>query len=118
MADLCTIHLVEDGHIRRVAVAHIASERLASIEQRQQQHPIDPDEEAGVARVIRTGRSELHSSVSDELLAEGAPDEQRLTADRALGLSSVLLVPMRRPHRRHRRHRAGPRRERTALRRG
>ena len=94
MADLCAIHLVEDGVINTVAVVHIESERLAVVQRRQAEHPVDPAETSGVAQVIRTGRSELFRQVSEADLLAGAPDERRLNADRALGLSSVLLVPM------------------------
>jgi GAF domain-containing protein/anti-sigma regulatory factor (Ser/Thr protein kinase) len=94
MADLCAVHLVEGDEIKTVAVAHIPSEQLAAVEQRAAQFPIDPEETTGVAKVIRTGRSELHATVSDADLKAASTDERRLAADRALGLSSVMVVPM------------------------
>ncbi|MDX6222655.1 MAG: hypothetical protein QOD91_1709 [Frankiales bacterium] len=94
MADLCAVHLVDGDDIRTVAVAHIPSERLAAVERRAAEHPIDPLEPTGVARVIRTGRSELFARVTDSDLLSASAGEGRLAADRALGLSSVLVVPM------------------------
>ncbi len=47
-----------------------------------------------MAEVVRTGRALLVSDVTDELLAAGARDEEHLEALRALGLCSVLAVPL------------------------
>jgi GAF domain-containing protein/anti-sigma regulatory factor (Ser/Thr protein kinase) len=94
MADLCAVHLVDGNAIRTVAVAHIPSERLSAAERRATDFPIDPEEPTGVASVIRTGRSELYAKLTDLDLSSTSSDERRLAADRALGLSSVMVVPM------------------------
>ncbi|BEP15106.1 hypothetical protein acdb102_34170 [Acidothermaceae bacterium B102] len=96
IADLCTIHLLNDDTITTtiVALSHIPSERLAAVERRQQEFPSTTRDADGVGAVIRTGVSFLLSSVTDQALQEGAPDERLLEANRALGLSSVLVVPM------------------------
>ena len=94
IADMCVIHLLEDGAVNTVAVAHIDSAPLAAVDRRQQEFPVQLDEPTGVGQVIRTGVSALYADVTDAVLEAGAPDEERLEADRSLGLSSVLVVPM------------------------
>jgi serine phosphatase RsbU (regulator of sigma subunit) len=44
--------------------------------------------------VIRTGESELYREVPDEMLEEGAEDEEHLALLREFGLRSVIIVPM------------------------
>jgi GAF domain-containing protein len=95
IADLCAIHLLDaDGRVNTAAVSHIPSERLAAVQRRQQEFPVDIDEPEGVGYVIRTGNSQLLATITDAQLVAGATTDARLSADRALGLSSVLVVPM------------------------
>ena len=44
--------------------------------------------------MIRSGRSELYSEISDEMLVETARDPAHLELMRELGLSSVMVVPL------------------------
>ena len=94
LADLCAIHLVDEDRIRTVAVSHVPSDQLEAVRRRDDEFPVDPDERGGVGHVIRTGTSQLLTHLTDDDLVRSAPDEQRLAADRALGITSALLVPM------------------------
>jgi GAF domain-containing protein/anti-sigma regulatory factor (Ser/Thr protein kinase) len=95
IADLCAIHLLDqDGRVNTATICHIPSEQLAAVQRRQEEFPVDIDEPEGVGYVIRTGHSQLIATITDAHLVAGAPDDARLAADRALGLSSVLVVPM------------------------
>src|SRR5207237_1672153 len=57
--------------------------------------PDPPNPERGVGRVIRTGIAELYSDIPDEALTAAAVDEEHLSLLRALGMRSVLVVPLR-----------------------
>ena len=96
IADLCTIHLLDDNGVTTTIVAlnRISSEQLAAVERRQQEFPSTTRDADGVGAVIRTGVSLVLASVTDEALRAGSPDDRMLEANRALGLSSILVVPM------------------------
>jgi PAS domain S-box-containing protein len=95
-ADWCAIELIESGAqiSEHVAIEHLSSSRIAHAHQWHRRFPPHRDAEAGVARVIRTGQSQLHEEVSDSFLTEYACDgnhESELTRE---GLRSAILVPL------------------------
>ena len=96
VADWCGIELVdEDGDLRNVAVAHADPSRVRLAEELRARYPVDPDAQIGAPQVIRTGESELHSEISDEMLVEMARDEEHLRLMRELGIVSAMVVPLR-----------------------
>lgn len=94
IADWCVVDLAENGTIRRVSVAHIdpGKERLAY--QLQERYPIDPNAPVGVPNVLRTGRPEWHSEITDAQLSAVARDPDHMRMLRELGLKSYLIVPI------------------------
>jgi serine phosphatase RsbU (regulator of sigma subunit) len=94
IADWCTVEIVDDGRFRTVAVAHVDPDKVALAQQLQKRYPTDPDAPAGSANVVRTGRSELHPVISDELLSAATRDEEHLRIARELQLRSALTVPL------------------------
>lgn len=94
LADWCTVHVVEDGAIPTIAVAHSEPDKVALAEEYGRRYPIDPAAERGVAEVIRTGESQVYATVTDAMLVAGARDDDHLAAMRALGFSSALIVPL------------------------
>jgi serine phosphatase RsbU (regulator of sigma subunit) len=95
VADWCGIELLtEDGELRNVAVAHADPEQVRFAQELRERYPVDPEAETGVPNVIRTGQPELYPEVTDELLVEGAEDEEHLRLMRDLGLLSVMVVPL------------------------
>jgi PAS domain S-box-containing protein len=94
-ADWCSVDLVDErGAIRSVALAHVDPSKIEPVERMRANYPSDPDGPRGVPRVIRTGEPELFSEITDDMLVEGARDEQHLILLRALGYRSVILAPM------------------------
>lgn len=94
LADWCVVDIVEPSGLRRVAVAHPDPRKRALAEEIQRRYPSDPDRPGGVGEVIRTGRTQLISRVSDEMLEAAAMDEAHLDLIRGLGLRSAVIVPL------------------------
>ncbi|MEX1184567.1 MAG: ATP-binding protein [Gemmatimonadota bacterium] len=94
VADWCTVDLVVDGSIQRVAVNHSDPVRVQAMRRLEERYPTDPDAQAGVAQVIRTGRSELMTSIPDALLEAAARDAEHLALIRELGLKSYVIAPL------------------------
>jgi PAS domain S-box-containing protein len=96
VADWCAIDLLdEDVAIRSVAVAHVDPERVRLARELRTSYPVDPSAERGAPNVIRTGVTELHSEITEEMLAEAAVDDEHLRMMRELGLASAMIVPLR-----------------------
>ncbi|MDQ3364735.1 MAG: ATP-binding protein [Myxococcota bacterium] len=96
IADWCGIDLVRgDGPSTQVAVAHIDPAKVALAREIRLRYPHDPNATAGVPNVLRTGRSELHATVTDAMLVAGARDEEHLRISRELGLRSAMVVAIK-----------------------
>jgi PAS domain S-box-containing protein len=94
IADWCAVHLAVDDDIRRVAVAHANPARVAMAIEADERYPIERGSPTGVPAVVRTGRSELYSEITDEMLVAAARDEEHLALVRSLEMCSAMIVPM------------------------
>jgi PAS domain S-box-containing protein len=94
LADWCTVDLLRDGELERVAVAHVDPLKVALARELAERYPTELDAEAGPAAVVRTGEPELVPSIGDELLDALAQDDLRREIVRDLGLHSYLCVPL------------------------
>jgi signal transduction histidine kinase/ActR/RegA family two-component response regulator len=95
LADWCIVEVAgEDGSVQRVATvaADPAAEELGREVRRR--WPPPPDAENGLARVLRTGKSEFYPDIPEALLAASARDPEHLEMLRRLGLRSGMLVPL------------------------
>src|SRR5262249_36244920 len=54
----------------------------------------DPNADAGVPRVLRTGRPEFYPEIPEALLEANAQDAEHLALLRELGLRSAIVVPL------------------------
>jgi PAS domain S-box-containing protein len=95
LADWCAVDLLSDGEIKAVAVAHADPSKVELARELQRRHPADPDAPVGAPAVIRSGASEFHPELTEELLAAAAPDDEALEVIRGLGLVSAMVVPLR-----------------------
>ena len=95
IADWCTF-VVQDpeGGLRVAAVAAANAEQAALASELPGLYPPRRDSPAGIARAMRTGRSELFTEIPPELIETIAYDERHLEILRALGLRSGLTVPL------------------------
>jgi signal transduction histidine kinase len=94
-ADWCTVHLLRNGEISRVAIAHSDPEREKWAEELQERYPPDAEAEQGVHQVIRTGRPELVPEIPRDLLRQAARDAEHLQLIEEAGLKSYICVPLR-----------------------
>ncbi len=95
IADWCAIDIVhEDGQLRRVAMHHHNLARRPLAEQLNRGYPVDADDSAGVAEVIRTGRAIVLSDIPPATLAAYARDDEHLQLLQAINPTAVVIVPM------------------------
>ena len=96
LADWCVVYVREGTRIRTVALEHSDPRKKELGLELNRRYPTDPEGEAGVALVMRTGRSQLTPRLTREMLEAAAPDAEyaRVIFDE-LGLRSALTVPLR-----------------------
>jgi GAF domain-containing protein len=94
LADWCVVHVLDDGALLPLQLAHVDPAKLAMAEDFQTRYPVAMTDETGVPAVIRTGKSEFYPDITDEMLVAGARDEEHLARTRALGLASAIIVPL------------------------
>jgi PAS domain S-box-containing protein len=94
IADWCAVEMVEGDTYRPVAVAHIDPAKVELAHDVRRRYPPDPMETGGIPGVVRSGTPVLVSDLTDEMLVAGARDEEHLRVIRALGMRSVMIVPL------------------------
>jgi PAS domain S-box-containing protein len=95
-ADWCGVDLLgERGQRIPVAVAHADPSKLVLAERLRAHEPEQLDPARGLGLVMRTGRAELYPEISDDMLVTGARTDEHLALLREVGMSSVLIVPLR-----------------------
>jgi PAS domain S-box-containing protein len=94
VADWCVVDLVgSDGGIEPLAIVHVEPAKVALARELRERYPPRPDDPGGVAAVIRSGKSELVSELTQALL-EGIPDPEYRRRIMDLNLASYMAVPL------------------------
>jgi PAS domain S-box-containing protein len=95
LADWCAVDLIDTaGELTQVTVAHVDPAKVAWAREVNRRYPPQPGAATGVPNVVRTGRPELYSEITDEMLVAQAVDEEHLRLSRELGLRSAMIVPL------------------------
>jgi signal transduction histidine kinase len=95
LADWCTVDVLEDDNrIERVAAAHADPSHEESVRETLRRYPMRLGEPRSVARVLRTGQSELQPRITDRILRDSARDARHLEILRSLGARSSIIVPL------------------------
>jgi signal transduction histidine kinase len=83
-----------DGSISRLAIVHPDADKQEIARELKSGWPPRRDDPVGLSTVAQSGRSDLVDRITDDLLARVARNPQNLGRLRALGMTSVLTVPM------------------------
>ena len=94
VADWCAVQLLEDGRLHTLVVAHSDPELAAAAHQLMTRVPTNPNAEVGSYAVARTGRSQLYSPVTVELIQRVSQDPELVALAEQLALQSVIVVPL------------------------
>jgi PAS domain S-box-containing protein len=95
-ADWYTVDVVEpDQTIRRLEIKHRDPQKVGLAKELATRYAHRPESTHGARAAIHTGRSQLVSEVTNEVLRRLAVDDEHLRLIRALGLCSFMVVPLR-----------------------
>ncbi|HKP71784.1 MAG TPA: PAS domain S-box protein, partial [Pyrinomonadaceae bacterium] len=95
VADYCLVHMLEeDGSLRRMIVAHQDPAREAAWREMQSRFVLSPDTPHTIPKVLRTGRPEIYSEVTDELFETVIrnPDEIRMLKE--FDIKAAMILPL------------------------
>jgi PAS domain S-box-containing protein len=96
LADWCGVTLLDDhGVLQQLAVAHVDPAKVEWARELSRRYPQDMSSPTGAPNVVRTGKTELYVDITDEMLQRAAVDAGHLQMMRELGMTSVLIVPLR-----------------------
>jgi signal transduction histidine kinase len=84
-----------DGSVRRLTIVHPNPDEQEIARELKAGWPPHREDPLGVSVVARTGRSNLVSEVTEELLERVARNDENLRHLGALGMKSLVTVPMR-----------------------
>jgi PAS domain S-box-containing protein len=94
LADWCVVDVVEpESGLRRVAVAHEDASLVELAEEVQRRWPSNI-EEGATGEVLKTGEPFVLPVISEDQLVAAARDEEHGRKLRALGLVSVVILPL------------------------
>ncbi len=95
VADWCAVDMLdEDGLPRLLSVAHVGQGKAETARELRQRYPLEPSAAYGVPNVLRTGKPEVYSEITDSSLAAYAADSEQLELIRNLGVKSGMIVPL------------------------
>jgi PAS domain S-box-containing protein len=95
LADWCAVDVVDANlRLNQVAIAHVDPDKVAFAREFRNRYPPDPNDDSGIYGVLRSGRPELYPELPDELLEQSIRDPEQLESIRAIGMRSVMLIPM------------------------
>jgi signal transduction histidine kinase len=95
VADWCAVDLRQpDRTFRCVVVAHVDAEKVPLLRRLRDSYRLHPGEKGSAAAALRSGRVQLVADVSDQRLQAVARDAQHLQILRAVGVRSVMYVPL------------------------
>jgi GAF domain-containing protein len=94
LADWCAVDVLDGDKLSTLAVAHADPAKVEWAWELQRRYPADPDAPTGAPHVARTGVSELHPRITDEMLVAGARDAEHLRISRELELHTAMIVPL------------------------
>jgi PAS domain S-box-containing protein len=95
LSDWCTVDIAkEDGTFENVAVVHKDPQKIAWANKYSKQYPPDFNAPRGIPNVLRSGKSELYSHVTPEMVKASARNEEHLKVIEELNMHSAMIVPM------------------------
>lgn len=95
-ADWCSVRVLQsDGSLTQLAVSHKDYEKVQWAWEMEEKFPLDPNSPIGPLQVLRSGRSELASDLSPEILASAAVNEEHKEILLGIGFRSYICVPIK-----------------------
>ncbi|HEY0565211.1 MAG TPA: PAS domain S-box protein, partial [Terriglobales bacterium] len=94
LADWCSISLLRDSKLERLAVYHSDPNQLKLADELSRDYPEQVTPERGVGLVLRTLQPEVVTGIRDEMIVAAAQSKRHLELIRALKIHSLITMPL------------------------
>ena len=94
LADWCLIHTLKDQQTDLVALFHLDSQKVAAFEEYRRRYPLDLGSSDSISIVLKTGQSQFHPHITDELLANLSQDVEQYEQLKSFEFRSAMVVPL------------------------
>jgi PAS domain S-box-containing protein len=96
IADWCAVDMSDEIRppFRRIAIAHVDPAKTELAWEMYRKYPPDP-EKSQIAAVLRTGKSQLVTTIPEGMIEAMIKDEEQARIAREVGLMSWMIVPLR-----------------------
>ena len=94
IAEWCTVHVVEEGAVTRLVVAHADPAMAPLAEEYSRKYPEQIVPDRGLGKLLITGEPEMVPSITEQMLQLAAKDAEHLQLLRQFQLSASILVPL------------------------
>ncbi|GAA4362849.1 GAF domain-containing SpoIIE family protein phosphatase [Nocardioides caricicola] len=94
-ADWCAVQLLRDGELETVAIQHRDAETTEWARSVGDAFPTNTDAPSGAPNVVRTGRSEIYTFISTDMVDAAAVDDEHRAILRRMGFTSAIVAPLR-----------------------
>ncbi len=95
LADVCAIVLVdEDDTVSQVTVEGIDPEVTRKVRELQSRYSLRLDSPSSLRRVLDSGRTDFHPSLTDRYYEDASTDAEHLELLRQIGMQSMVIVPL------------------------
>jgi signal transduction histidine kinase len=95
LGEWCAVELIEDGTLRRLALAHSDPEMIRRAQEFREKYPVHLDAPYGTPLVIRNGRALMVEHITEEMFRSAPLPAEELEFIRALKIRSYIGVPLR-----------------------
>jgi len=94
-ADWLTIDIIKNDQFELQVLKHKDPDKIEWAHQYRKKYPPDPEGNVGAAVVLKTGEPGFVPVVTDEMIAAIITDPEQLKAVRKIGLTSVIIAPIK-----------------------
>lgn len=95
IADWCVIDMINEiGELTQVEIGSVDPKKARLLKKIRQKYPINMYAKQGIAEVIRTGKSELKSTVEKDSHKKRARSSEHSRILKSLGITSTMILPI------------------------
>lgn len=95
LADWCTVHLLDGAdNLEQLVLMHKDPAKIAWAQEIQRRYPDERNPEAGLWKVLTTGKPEFYPEITDAMLVAAAKNDEQLALLREIGYAAVIIVPL------------------------
>lgn len=94
LADWCSIDVMKDDVWQNVSIVHADPAKREIVREFQTKYLANPDANFGAGKVLKTGKTEIYTSITRDMIAQIAVNDEDRELDNNLTDKSAMIIPM------------------------